>query len=93
MCAVCFIDLFMLLILRTVPNYNSSTERAHCELKICLHTFQLHRRVAECVKTLHVLEELNLGQYSSEQQIRKKLLLGDDFDWSQLKVFSTFHKC
>lgn len=38
------------------------------------------------MKTLHVLKELNLGQYSSDQQTAKKLMLGDDFAWSQFKV-------
>ncbi|CAG9531451.1 unnamed protein product [Cercopithifilaria johnstoni] len=46
---------------------------------------QLHKRVAECVKTLHVLMELNLGQYSLDQQTGNKLLLGNDFAWSQFK--------
>ncbi|EJW86420.1 platelet-activating factor acetylhydrolase [Wuchereria bancrofti] len=50
-----------------------------------LRNGQLHKRVAECIKTLHVLEELNLGQYSSDQQIGKNLLLGNDFEWSQFK--------
>ncbi|VDK68731.1 unnamed protein product [Litomosoides sigmodontis] len=50
-----------------------------------LRNGQLHKRVEECMKTLHVLKELNLGQYSSDQQSAKKLLLGDDFAWSQFK--------
>lgn len=50
-----------------------------------LRNGQLHKRVAECIKTLHILEELNLGQFSSDQQIGKKLLLGNDFEWSQFK--------
>ncbi|VDN00073.1 unnamed protein product, partial [Onchocerca ochengi] len=45
----------------------------------------LQKRVAECIKTLHILEELNLGQHNSDQQTGKKLLLGNDFAWSQFK--------
>ncbi|VDN03664.1 unnamed protein product [Thelazia callipaeda] len=50
-----------------------------------LRNGQLHKRVAECIKTLHVLEELNLGQCTSDQENDKKLLLGNDFEWSQFK--------
>uniref|UniRef100_A0A8R1XTP8 1-alkyl-2-acetylglycerophosphocholine esterase n=2 Tax=Onchocerca TaxID=6281 RepID=A0A8R1XTP8_ONCVO len=50
-----------------------------------LRNRQLQKRVAECIKTLHILEELNLGQHNSDQQTGKKLLLGNDFVWSQFK--------
>ncbi|KAL3990932.1 Platelet-activating factor acetylhydrolase isoform II family protein [Acanthocheilonema viteae] len=50
-----------------------------------LRNEQLQKRVTECVKTLHFFKELNLGQYNSDQQIGKKLLLGNDFAWSQFK--------
>ncbi|EFO25648.1 platelet-activating factor acetylhydrolase [Loa loa] len=50
-----------------------------------LRNGQLHKRIAECVKTLRVLEELNLGQYNSDRLTGKKLLLGKDFAWSQFK--------
>ncbi|OZC09260.1 Platelet-activating factor acetylhydrolase, plasma/intracellular isoform II [Onchocerca flexuosa] len=50
-----------------------------------LRSGQLQKRVAECIKTLHILEELNLGQHNSDQHTGKKLLLGNDFAWSQFK--------
>ncbi|VDM94722.1 unnamed protein product, partial [Onchocerca ochengi] len=50
-----------------------------------LRNGQLQKRVAECNKTLHILKELNLGQYNSDQRTGKKLLLGNDFAWSQFK--------
>lgn len=42
---------------------------------------------------LHVLKELNLGRNSLEQQTERKLLLGNDFDWSQFKVFFSRNSC
>ncbi|KAM3727624.1 Platelet-activating factor acetylhydrolase [Dirofilaria immitis] len=50
-----------------------------------LRNGQLHKRTAECIETVHLLEELNLGQLSSDQQTERKLLLGNDFLWSQFK--------
>uniref|UniRef100_A0A915PJN3 1-alkyl-2-acetylglycerophosphocholine esterase n=1 Tax=Setaria digitata TaxID=48799 RepID=A0A915PJN3_9BILA len=50
-----------------------------------LRNGQLHKRVSECIRTLHVLEELNLGVYGSDKKIEKKLLLGNNFAWSQFK--------
>ncbi|MCP9265122.1 Platelet-activating factor acetylhydrolase [Dirofilaria immitis] len=44
-----------------------------------LRNGQLHKRTAECIETVHLLEELNLGQLSSDQQTERKLLLGNDF--------------
>ncbi|KJH45002.1 Platelet-activating factor acetylhydrolase, plasma/intracellular isoform II [Dictyocaulus viviparus] len=38
---------------------------------------QLNKRVSECVKALHVLEEINLGQLQND-----KIAIGNDFDWS-----------
>ncbi|VDD87365.1 unnamed protein product [Enterobius vermicularis] len=44
---------------------------------------QLHKRVAECVKLLSVLEEINLGFHNKQNS---SILYGKDFDWTQLKV-------
>ncbi|CAJ0591999.1 unnamed protein product [Cylicocyclus nassatus] len=41
---------------------------------------QLNKRVAECVKALHVFEEINLGQLQSNA-----IALGGDMDWLQFK--------
>ncbi|XGW04047.1 hypothetical protein V3C99_015300 [Haemonchus contortus] len=41
---------------------------------------QLNKRVSECVKALHVLEEINLGQLQVEN-----IAVGKEFDWSMFK--------
>ncbi|EYC34485.1 hypothetical protein Y032_0001g438 [Ancylostoma ceylanicum] len=41
---------------------------------------QLNKRVSECVKALHVLEEINLGQLQFDN-----VAVGKDMDWSQFK--------
>lgn len=41
---------------------------------------QLGKRVSECVKALHVLEELNLGTLKTDS-----LLIGSHFDWGVFK--------
>ncbi|KAH7706594.1 platelet-activating factor acetylhydrolase [Aphelenchoides avenae] len=48
---------------------------------------QLHKRVAECVRTLHVLEELNLGQCAPADKKPRgsKIVFGQNFDWTQFK--------
>ncbi|VDM48775.1 unnamed protein product [Toxocara canis] len=48
---------------------------------------QLHKRVTECVKLLHVLEEINLGQCApaDKKQFGCKIILGQSFDWTQFK--------
>ncbi|TKR82422.1 hypothetical protein L596_016151 [Steinernema carpocapsae] len=58
------------------------------EKEFKLRNQQLHKRVSECVKTLHVLEELNLGQCAPSDQKPKgsKIICGPkNFDWSQFK--------
>lgn len=48
---------------------------------------QLHKRAVECVRTLHVLEELNLGQCGGVEYDSRggKIIHGHEFDWSQFK--------
>ncbi|KAK6023810.1 Platelet-activating factor acetylhydrolase, plasma/intracellular isoform II [Ostertagia ostertagi] len=41
---------------------------------------QLNKRVSECVKALHVLEEIALGQLQVDN-----IAVGKDFDWSMFK--------
>ncbi|CAI4227415.1 unnamed protein product [Auanema sp. JU1783] len=41
---------------------------------------QLSKRVSECVKTLHVLEELCMGTLDNQS-----IMEGNDFDWTQFK--------
>ncbi|KAK6755150.1 hypothetical protein RB195_013870 [Necator americanus] len=41
---------------------------------------QLNKRVSECVKALHVLEEINLGQLHVDN-----VVMGKDMDWLQFK--------
>ncbi|VDP27842.1 unnamed protein product [Heligmosomoides polygyrus] len=41
---------------------------------------QLNKRVSECVKALHVLEEINLGQLPSDN-----LVVGKEVDWYMFK--------
>lgn len=48
------------------------------------HSFQLNKRVSECVKALHVLEEINLGQLQFDN-----VAVGKDMEWSQFKVCGT----
>uniref|UniRef100_A0A914UZI5 1-alkyl-2-acetylglycerophosphocholine esterase n=1 Tax=Plectus sambesii TaxID=2011161 RepID=A0A914UZI5_9BILA len=57
------------------------------EKEFKLRNPQLHKRVSECVKALHLMEEMNLGQCgSAEQKLRgSKIILGQDFDWTQFK--------
>lgn len=54
-----------------------------------LSKIQLHKRVTECVKLLHVLEEINMGQCApaAKKQMGCKIILGQSFDWTQFKVF------
>ncbi|PIO70834.1 Platelet-activating factor acetylhydrolase, plasma/intracellular isoform II [Teladorsagia circumcincta] len=42
---------------------------------------QLNKRVSECVKALHVLEEIALGQLQSDN-----IAIGKEFDWSMFKA-------
>lgn len=55
-------------------------------------SFQLHKRVAECVKLLSVLEEINLGFHNKQVNgsQNSSILYGKDFDWTQLKVSYRF---
>ncbi|CAD5234730.1 unnamed protein product [Bursaphelenchus xylophilus] len=48
---------------------------------------QLHKRVAECVRALNVMEELNLGTCGPADKRPKgsKIIYGQGFDWSQFK--------
>ncbi|KAK0406612.1 hypothetical protein QR680_018689 [Steinernema hermaphroditum] len=58
------------------------------EKEFKLRNQQLHKRVSECVKMLHVLEELNMGQCAPADQRPKgsKIICGKkNFDWSQFK--------
>ncbi|KAK6053302.1 Platelet-activating factor acetylhydrolase, plasma/intracellular isoform II [Cooperia oncophora] len=42
--------------------------------------YLLNKRVSECVKALHVLEEITLGQLQAEN-----IAVGKEFDWSMFK--------
>ncbi|KAI6191544.1 1-alkyl-2-acetylglycerophosphocholine esterase [Aphelenchoides bicaudatus] len=48
---------------------------------------QLHKRIAEMVRALNVLEELNLGTCAPADKRPKgsKIIYGHNFDWSQFK--------
>uniref|UniRef100_A0A7E4W5G9 1-alkyl-2-acetylglycerophosphocholine esterase n=1 Tax=Panagrellus redivivus TaxID=6233 RepID=A0A7E4W5G9_PANRE len=48
---------------------------------------QNHTRVAECIRALHLLEELNMGQCGPADKKPKgsKIVVGQEFDWLQFK--------
>lgn len=48
---------------------------------------QNHKRVMECIRALHVLEELNLGKCGPADKKLKgsKVIYGQNFDWQQFK--------
>jgi platelet-activating factor acetylhydrolase len=51
---------------------------------------QNHKRVTECIRALHVLEEINLGQCGPIDKKPKgsKIIVGQNFDLQQFKVSS-----
>lgn len=56
---------------------------------------QNHKRVTECIRALHVLEELNLGQCGPVDKKPKgsKIIVGQNFDWQQFKVSASNFRC
>uniref|UniRef100_A0A914ZD01 1-alkyl-2-acetylglycerophosphocholine esterase n=1 Tax=Parascaris univalens TaxID=6257 RepID=A0A914ZD01_PARUN len=76
------------------PKSGNATER-HINLRkltpveneFRIRNQQLHKRVTECVKLLHVLEEINMGQCApaAKKQMGCKIILGQSFDWTQFK--------
>ncbi|CAJ0926213.1 unnamed protein product, partial [Mesorhabditis belari] len=46
---------------------------------------QLHKRVSEMVKALHLLEELNLGLIGARGEKSQRIVVGEHFNWRQFK--------
>ena len=48
--------------------------------------FQLHKRLSECVKALHILEELNMGVLGGRGDKASTIVTGEHFNWKQFQV-------